>query len=67
MGTQNTGNKDSPYPPSARRRPPATSTGTPAPQQPASTPAGSGQPGPAKDDPHWAPESGDKPEAEPRR
>jgi hypothetical protein len=57
--------KDSPYPPSARRQAPSTGSKDPkrSGNTPTGTPAGKKddmtQP-PEKDDPHWAPESGDK-------
>jgi hypothetical protein len=60
--------KSSPYPPSARR--PVPSTGTREPGKASGTPAGSKDPAqapPEKDDPHWAPESGDKPQPDPPR
>lgn len=61
-------NKGSPYPPSARRQVPQTGAGagndSKPPGQPAAGQSGTQrtppQQGPEKDDPHWAPESGDK-------
>ena len=50
----------SPFPPSARRQTPAPGK---APAQSTGTPSGGKDTPPAsheKDDPHWAPESGDK-------
>jgi hypothetical protein len=56
--------KGSPYPPSARRQVPSSGTQDPkkSTDTPPGTPAGKNDttPPPEKDDPHWAPESGDK-------
>jgi hypothetical protein len=59
--------KSSPYPPSARRQVPPSGPGSGNNKPAENTPAGKSdtqgapaQGSPEKDDPHWAPESGDK-------